>query len=237
MSTFVLVHGAGDSGWAWHRVADELQALGHDAVAPDLPADDETPTLHDYATAVVEAVGDRSDLVVLGHSFGAFTATLVADRLPARLLVLLAAMVPAPGEPPGRWWENTGYARAVEEQAALDGGLTGHDDPYVAYLHDVPRPLAEEAMVRERDHPSAAAMAAPWPLAAWPDVPTRVVLCREDRFLPPALQRRVAAERLGLRPVEIDGSHCVHLSRPRAVAELLVELAAEVGPGPGPADG
>jgi len=62
--------------------------------------DDESKTLADYADAVVEAVGDKQNLVVVGHSFGAFTAPLVADRLPVDVLVLLAGMIPSPGESP-----------------------------------------------------------------------------------------------------------------------------------------
>ena len=81
VSTFVLIHGGGDVGWYWHLVEAELRRRGHDVVAPDLPGDDESAGLDDYADAVVEAVGDRKDLVVVGHSFGAFTAPLVADRL------------------------------------------------------------------------------------------------------------------------------------------------------------
>ena len=85
-------------------------------VAPDLPADDESATLVDYADAVVEAVGDRKDLVVVGQSFGAFTAPLVAERLPADALVLVAGMIPSPGESPDEWWHNTGYSDAVESR-------------------------------------------------------------------------------------------------------------------------
>lgn len=51
-------------------------------------------------------------------------------------------MVPSPGEPPDAWWENTGYAAGVQQQAAADGGRTGSADPFVAFYHDVPRPLA-----------------------------------------------------------------------------------------------
>ena len=83
MSTFALIHGAGDVGRYWHLVEDELRARGHGAVAPDLPADDDSLGLDDYADAVIEAIGDRRDLVVVGQSFGAFTAPLVAVRLPA----------------------------------------------------------------------------------------------------------------------------------------------------------
>jgi pimeloyl-ACP methyl ester carboxylesterase len=190
MSTFVLIHGAGDVGWYWHLVEAELRARGHQSVAPDLPADDDSAQLTDYADVVVETVGDRGDLVVVGQSFGAFTAPLVADRLAARTLVLVAGMVPSPGEPPKDWWDNAGFQRAVDEQARRDGGLTGNADPFVSFYHDVPRSVAEEAMSKERAHPSDAAMETPWPLDAWPDVPTKFVLCSEDRFFPPELFSR-----------------------------------------------
>src|SRR5262247_3145740 len=100
MSTFVLIHGGGDGGWSWHLVAAELRARGHDVVAPDLPADDDDAGLWAYADTVVDAVDGRGDLVVVGQSFGAFTAPLVCDRIPADLLVFVAGMIPAPGEPP-----------------------------------------------------------------------------------------------------------------------------------------
>ncbi|MGW3513643.1 alpha/beta fold hydrolase [Streptomyces sp. NPDC000994] len=225
MSTFVLIHGAGDVGWYWHLVEAELRARGHDVVAPDLPGDDDSLTLDDYADAVVEAVGDRHSLVVVGQSFGAFTAPLVAVRRPVEALVLVAGMVPEPAESPDQWWSNTGYTEAVRRQAARDGGLTGSDDPYVAFYHDVPRELAEEAMSKERAHPSSAASAQPWPLDAWPAVPTRFVQCTEDRLFPPDFLRRLVLERLGVVPEEIAASHCVALSRPVELADILAGAA------------
>jgi len=212
VSTFVLIHGAGDVGWYWHLVEAELRGRGHDVVAPDLPAGDDSANLDDYADAVVEAVGDRRDLVVAGQSFGAFTTPLVAARLPVDTLVLVAGMVPAPGETPNDWWRNSGYS---------DLGLSGSDDPFVTFYHDVPRELAEEAVSYERAHPSAAAMAQPWPLPAWPEVPTKFVLCTEDRFFPPDFFRRLVGERLDIVPDEIEAGHCVALSRPRELADLL----------------
>ncbi|PVE95928.1 alpha/beta hydrolase [Microbacterium sp. TPD7012] len=228
MTTFALIHGGGDVGWSWHLVAAALAARGHDVVAPDLPADDDALTLEDYADAVVAAVGDRRDVVVVGHSFGGFTAPIVAARLPADALVLLAGMIPTPGEPPEDWWEASGYGIAVGEQSARDGGLTGNDDPYVSFYHDVPRELADEALSRERAHPSAAAMAAPWPLAEWPDVPTRFIVCADDRFFPADFLRDLARRRLGILADEVPGGHCAMLSRPEEIAELLVSYADEV---------
>jgi pimeloyl-ACP methyl ester carboxylesterase len=220
MATFALVHGGGDVGWSWHLVERELRGLGHETVAPDLPCDDPTASLVDYADAVVAAIGDRRDVIVVGHSYGGFTAPLVADRVRAEALVLVAAMIPAPGETPAAWWENTGHKQAVAEQAALDGGLTGSDDPYVAYYHDVPRALAQEALSKARNE-SEVAYGTRWPLEAWPSVPTKFIVCSEDRLFPPKFMRRLVAERLGIVADEIPSSHSAPLSRPRELAGLL----------------
>jgi SAM-dependent methyltransferase/predicted alpha/beta hydrolase family esterase len=230
LSTFVLVHGGGDVGWSWHRVEAELRARGHDVVAPDLPGDDDSLELDDYARAVVAAVADRRDLVVVAHSFGGFTAPLVAVRLPVDALVFVAGMVPSPGEAPNDWWSRTGYRNAVEEQAARDGGATGNPDPYVSFYHDVPRDLAAQALSKERAHPSTACGASPWPLEALPDVPTHFILCTEDRFLPPAFLRRTVAERLGVVPDEIAAGHCVALSRPKELADILEGYTKKLRP-------
>jgi hypothetical protein len=225
VSTFALVHGAGDGGWYWHLVEAELRSRGHRTVAPDLP-DGDSATLDDYADAVVDAIGgsagEHDDVVVVAQSFGAFTAPLVVARRPVTRLVLVAGMVPRPGEPPEEWWSHTGYAEAARVQAALDGGLTGHDDPRVCFYHDVPEPLAAEALGRERAHPSTAAYTQPWPLDRWPDVRTRFVLCTEDRMFPPAFMRRLALDRLGVVPDELGGGHCPALARPRELADLLL---------------
>jgi pimeloyl-ACP methyl ester carboxylesterase len=209
MTTFVLIHGAGDVGWYWHLVEAELRARGHDTVAPDLPCEDDSAGLAEYTDTVVNAVGDRSDLVVVGQSFGAFVAPLVADRLPARALVLVAGMIPAPGERPEDWVTNTRLEDAEREET--DGDV---------FYHDVPRPFAEEAMSRGRRQSSTPGLA-PWPLAAWPDVPTRFVLCTGDRVFPAAFFRRLVDERLGIVPDEIEAGHCVALSRPKELADLL----------------
>ena len=62
----------------------------------------------------------------------------------------------------------------------------------------------------------------PWPLSAWPDVPTRFVLCTDDQFFPAAFLRRVAQERLGMAADEVPGCHCAALSHPEELADLLV---------------
>ncbi len=231
MATFALIHGAADVGWYWHLVERELRARGHETVAPDLPCEDDAAGLAEYADTVVRAAEHLlgSDLVVVAQSFGGFTAPLAAARLRARAIVLVTGMIPAPGEKPEDWPANTGWGQAIAEQAARDGGLAGNRDPLVAFYHDVPRDLAEQAVARGGRAQSDTPGRSPWPLSAWPAIPTRFVLCTEDRFFPAGFMRRVVAERLGIVPDEIAAGHCVALSRPKELADMLAGYAASPG--------
>jgi len=221
VARFVFIHGGGDVGWYWHLVERELRERGHDTVAPDLPCDDDAAGFDEYAETVIAAAGRGDDLVVVGTSLGGFTAALVADRIPVELLVLVTGMIPAPGEKGDDWFVNTGWEQAVQEQARRDGGRTGSSDPFILFYEDVPRPLAEQALAKGRPQ-SGTPGRTRWPLAAWPAVPTRFVLCTEDRFFPPAFMRRVVADRLGIEPDEIRAGHCVALSRPKELASMLL---------------
>lgn len=223
MATFVLIHGAGDVGWYWHLVAGELRERGHDVVAPDLPCDDRSAGLTEYADTVVESIGERTDLVVGAQSFGAFTAPLVCERVAVDLLVLIAPMIPVPREAPADYWTDTRYEEEVRER---------YDDEIALFYQDVPSELASEALKHGRAQ-SEARMHEPLPLEAWPDVPTRVLLCRDDRLFPAPFLRRVAHERLGITPDEIEGGHTPALSRPKELADRLEAYAAQVGIDPG----
>ena len=191
-------------------------------VAPDLPCDDDAAGLAEYADAVVAAIGERSDLVLVTQSLAGFTAPLVCERVPVALLVMVAAMVPSSGESAGEWWANTGHARAVREQDEREGRPTdGPFDPLETFLHDLPPDVLSEALARGARRQSETPFRKPWPLRAWPAVPTRFLLCRGDRFFPAEFMRRVVRERLGITPDEMDGGHLPALSRPKQLVERL----------------
>ncbi|CAM3714957.1 alpha/beta hydrolase [Smaragdicoccus niigatensis] len=211
MTTFALIHGSGDGGWAWHLVQRELRDRGHEAVAPDLHTDHDDATWDDCVEAVATEVGTADDVVVVGHSAGGFFVPLVAARLNARLQVFVAGLVPQPGETADEWFDHVGWTSM------------GSADPF---YHDVPADLAAESMARER--PTSAKLAAsPWPSSSPPAIPARFIVTTQDGFIAPDLQRHVAASRLGIvNPEEVDAGHCANLSQPVELARILAGYVA-----------
>ncbi len=220
MTSFVLVPGAGGAPWTWHRVVPLLEAAGHRAVVVDLPGDDPEATLEDSIDRVVGAA-DLAEPVLVAHSFGGFSAAAAAARVPVQELVLVNAMIPAPGESGAQWWAAVGQreARREAERAA------GRDPSFSfesVFLHDLTDDLARGTVEHDREQADRA-FNDPWPSAAWPDVPTRVIVSADDRLFPVTLQERVARDRLGLDVALVPGGHLNLLSRP---SELVAELLA-----------
>ncbi|MFC4946291.1 alpha/beta fold hydrolase [Pseudonocardia sp. GCM10023141] len=130
--------------------------------------------------------------------------------------VLVNAMVPAPGESPGEWWGNLGHVMPAD---VLD-----------AFFHDVPADVVAAAMEQGEPPQSGTPFEKPWPLAAWPGVPTLFLQGRDDRFFPPEFQRRVVADRLGdVTFEEIPGGHLNALSRPVELVDHLLGPAPTSG--------
>ncbi|MET8099584.1 alpha/beta hydrolase [Streptomyces sp. NPDC005236] len=217
---FVLVPGAGGAAWYWHRVVSELRARGHEAVAVDLPGADKSAGLPEYTDAVVGAIGDRTDTVLVAQSLGGFTAPMVCTRVPVGLLVLVNAMVPLPGETPGQWWGSTG-SEPARLAAASAGGYGTEFDLHTYFLHDVPAEIAAAGAGHERPEADIA-FNQPCDIERWPDTTTRVLAATGDRFFPFDFQRRVARDRLGIEAEPIPGGHLAALSQPSALVDQLL---------------
>ncbi len=227
LSTFLLLHGAASSGWYWHLVEPLLVSAGHETVAPDLPADDPSAGLDEYVATAINAIegSEAKDVVVVAQSMAGFFAPVVAQAFPVSAIVLLAAMIPNPGERGHDWWVNTNQPAAQKQLFdELGMGLDGVNNPDVVYGHDVPPDVWVEAGRRLRDQ-TGRPFDDPCPIAAWPAVPTHVVAPSSDRLFPVDFQRRIAKERLGLEVQTIPGGHLAALSQPQAVADALLRVA------------
>ena len=223
MTTFVLVHGAFGSPAELEPVIPELEARGHSAIAVDMPCRDSAATLEDYSRTVVDAMsGLQPPIVVVGHSAGGATISLVPDVTHVDRLVYVTAFVPEPG-------------RSIADIAGADVRemilSISHDDGNgcrsfdLELLASIVPPEEREpylAFLRATQRPQGwAAMEQPWPGRSLPAVPCTYVLCTEDNVLPPAVQREMAA-RLGIEPVAIASDHAVFALRPSELAPLLV---------------
>jgi len=104
-ATFVLVHGAWGGGWHWCRVADRLRSRGHTVFTPTLTGlGERAHQLHagvDLSLHIADVLGvlryeSLDDIVLVGHSYGGFVISGVAEAFPGRIrsIVFLDAFVP-----------------------------------------------------------------------------------------------------------------------------------------------
>jgi pimeloyl-ACP methyl ester carboxylesterase len=225
VTTFVLIPGAGGDKAYWALLAPELESRGHGAIAVDIPENDPDLGLAGFALMVEDAMSGVTDAVLVAQSLGGFTAPMV--HKPVRMVVLLNAMVPTPGESPDEWWSNTnaGDARSAADMAA---GRDPEFDLERHFFHDLPASAKAMLLAGEHRAPSPQATREPCEFTTWPDVAIKVLVGRDDRFFPASFQQRVARERLGIEADQIAGGHLLALSNPQELADRLVSYLAEI---------
>ena len=225
MTTFGLVHGAHYGAWVWERFVPELRKRGHDGVAVDLPIEDPNIGASGYADLVIEALEGRGDDVALvGHSMGGLVIPVVAERRKVRRLIFLGAVVAMPGhslaDQPGRTGTTT-------QGAPVDNGdgtrTRTREEAIPRYFHDCDEATIEWAVPRIRKQ-AWRPLREQTPLKSWPPVPSSYIVCADDRAVSPEISRWYARQVLKIEPVEIPGSHSPMLSRPAALADLMVSL-------------
>ena len=204
MATFSLVHGSWHGGWWWDLVRAELERRGHVVHTPDLPCEDLTARVEEYAAAV-----PASDVVV-GHSLGGLTIPYVeADRH-----IFLAALVAGT---PGSWEDifvpGFGDARVRDEVGR-------------SYYADLDAAVRELPIPPEGAHLAAKLRRQ----APYDPPPERVarpayIVCSRDAVIRPEWQRHLARDVLGVEPIELDAGHSPNLECPRELAALLDSLA------------
>jgi pimeloyl-ACP methyl ester carboxylesterase len=207
-------------------VIPELGARGHEAVAVDLPGDDRSKGLPEYADLIEGAISNDREAVVVAQSLGGFASVMACARTPVHRLVLVNAMIPLPHETPGEWFSAT-RADAARQHAAEACGYSAEFDVDTYFLHDVPASVRAAGESRARDEADIV-FAQPCDFERWPGVPTRVLATEDDRFFPPDFQRRVARERLHVEVDVMRGGHLVALARPSELAERLVRYGSDL---------
>jgi pimeloyl-ACP methyl ester carboxylesterase len=195
-----------------------LEQRGHRAHALDLPNDEPDLRADDYAELVARRLALAEQPVVVAHSGSGVLLPAMARTLDATRQVWLAAWVPDPD------------ASFVEEVTRDPGTAfnpdwigkdpTADDDVAAHFLyHDCDAKTLEWALGTRRLFVPMGAFNERIALAD--DIPSTYFVATDDRTIRPDWQRRMARERLGVEPVEIEAGHCPNVSQPDLLAELL----------------
>jgi pimeloyl-ACP methyl ester carboxylesterase len=251
MATFVLVHGAGTGGYIWRRVLPFLRTAGHEVYAPTLTGTGERLHLagpeiglevHIQDVAGVLEWEDLYDVALVGHSYGGMVISGVAERMPERLgrLIYLDAFVPRDGEsmldqvPAGlrsmmeEMIRTAGGGTQVppipQGVASFDSGSGADEEAQKAqFARRVPMSVKTATETVRIANPAAATL------------PRAYIYCNEkpaNQPLLPALTR--IRNDPAWRYEELPTGHFPHVTRPRALSELLLDLveAAESSSNP-----
>jgi pimeloyl-ACP methyl ester carboxylesterase len=225
-----LVHGSYHGAWCWDFLRPELERRGHRVITMDLPISDPTLGAADYAKTIEDALDADTEPIVVGHSMAGLVIPLVAAHRPVRRLVFLAAFLPAPGKSANDQRATEPIDGRVPPSSAEwtdlgdDVWMVGPNTATELFFHDAPAAVARWATQRLRAQ-SYGVLKEITPLAAWPDVESRSIVCRDDRAINPAWVRAAARERLGVEAIELPGAHSPFLTRPRELAQVLDSLA------------
>lgn len=226
IDTFVFISGAGGNGSHWKRVAPVLRDAGYEVLTPDLPAGDDRAGIDEYARTIVDAIGGRTNVSVVGQSLGAHTAAAVCELVPVELLVFVAGMIPKQGETAGEWWEATGQSAAQRRQDLLEGRNPDAEwEDETLFYHDVPPAVLADVLSEGEAEQSFAPFSSPFTATAWRSVPTRAIAGKLDRLFPFPFMSELVRERLGIDVDPIDSGHLPALSRPGDLARMLIGYA------------
>jgi pimeloyl-ACP methyl ester carboxylesterase len=245
MSLFCLVHGAFQGAWCWDLLIPYLEAQGHKTIAMDLPIEDASASLSQFADVVLQALPKTDDdIVLVGHSMAGTVIPLVAQARQVRQLVFLTALIPYPETSTLDQFSHhldSDSLKSLKYEPKESHQLEQfNDEPYIFnsisagknfsdeavlmefFYHDCQPDVMRWALSKGRLQQSLAYIYEVNPLKALPKVEYKYIFCTDDRIISPAWSRYAARKRLGVDAIELPGGHCPHLSCPAHLASVLI---------------
>jgi len=237
--TVVLVHGGFADASFWGPVIKDLQARGLPVLAPPNPL---RGLAHDaeYIAAYVNQID--GPVLLVGHSYGGAVISVAGASTPNAVgLVYVAAFALDEGESFGEIFARFGDTPLVgavrPSSYPLPNGETAVELTIApelyreAFAADLPTEITEVLAVSQR--PFAAIFEDRAQAAAWKTLPSWAVVATSDKAIPPDAERHMA-QRAGAQTIEVDASHSIALSQPKAVSDLIrtaVDAASAVAIG------
>lgn len=223
----VLVHGAWADGSSWSKVIPLLKEAGFNTVATQL----KLTSLADDAEIVRRAAESLDGTVVLvGHSYGGAVITESAQFCPnVAGLVFIAGFAPDKGESLSLL--SSGAPVAPPGAAAIRPDKYGFlwiDRKLFAenFCGDVEQSVAEVMAVTQKPL-SMVSFTDPITNAGWKKLPCWYQVSMNDRMIPPQAEKFMA-QRINARTISLASSHASLVSRPKEVADFILEAATEI---------
>jgi len=223
--SILLVHGGFVDGSGWEDVYTILKADGYNVGVVQNP----TISLKDDVAATKRLIDSSEGPVILvGHSYGGAVITEAGNDPKVKGLVYISAFAPNDGESVKTLTSNPAPGAPVPPIVPLKDGFLGLDPSKFAASFAGDLPLAKANFM--------AASQVPWGVgaytgavthAAWKDKSSWYLLAKDDKMIPPPVQRTMA-QRAGATVVEVAGSHSVYLSQAKATAALIEQAANAV---------
>ena len=224
--TVVLVHGGFADASYWTPVIQELQARGLPVLAPPNPLRGLALDAEYVASFVNQIDGP---VLLVGHSYGGAVISVAGAATDNAVgLVYVAAFILAEGESFGEIFAGfppTPLGEALRPGSyPLPGGETAVELSIApelyrsAFAADLPSEVTDVLAVSQR--PFASIFEERAQAAAWKTLPSWAVVAMADNAIHPDAERHMA-RRAGAETIEVDASHSIALSQPKAVVELI----------------
>lgn len=226
----VLVHGGWNGGWYWEPIVTALRNRGLEASAVEqLPSGTGDPTLGLRADAAhlgneIERIG--GPVILVGHSYGGMVITELAGDPRVAAGVYLTAFLPKQGQ---SFVEAAGgkLARWIEVDEA--SGISHIAESAQAKVVTSGMSDEEAAPILEKLGPqSLSSFTEPSSNPGWGEIPVIAIVCNEDRVIPEAAQRAMAANHEGTEIVAISSGHFPMFTAAEAAADEIAAIAGRL---------
>ena len=223
----VLVHGAWADGSGWKGVYDILVKDGY---IVSLVQEPETSFPEDVAATKRVLALQEGPCILVAHSYGGSVITEAGTDPGVVGLVYVAAHMPDSGEKESE--DGLRFPSDLAKSGAIKkapNGFTYIDPAQFHELFAADLPADQAAfMARSQVLNFADNFSATITTAAWRTKPSWMLVAGSDRTISPDLERWYA-KRANSHTVEVAGaSHCVYVSHPKEVADVIESAARAV---------
>src|ERR1700754_2214071 len=222
VKSVVLAHGAVADGSVWEGVYKILRKDGYNVTIVQNP----TNSLADDVAVTRRAIAAADGKVILvGHSYGGVIVSEAGNDPKVAGVVYIAAFAPDKGESVASLIANPAPGAPVPPiLPPKDGYLFLDSSKFAASFAADVRPDLAQFMADSQVPWGVEALQGAVTNPAWRVKPSWYLVASEDKMIPPAAQRMMAA-RAGAHVSETPASHAVYVSKPAAVAAVIEQAA------------